>query len=146
MWSAVLLVDVNILVNAHRADAARHDEYEAWLINAANDAEPLGLTDEVLAAFVRIVTHPSIFGDPTDVEVALAFTEELRTAPAVVRVEPGRRTWPIFVDTVRSAEARGSLIPDALLAAQAIEQGATLVTADRGFARFRSLDVRHPLD
>ena len=37
-------------------------------------------------------------------------------------------------------------IPDALIAAQAIEHGATLVTADRGFARFPRLSWRHPLD
>jgi predicted nucleic acid-binding protein len=62
------------------------------------------------------------------------------------RTVGSKRTWPIFVDLVRRTEARGNGIPDSWLAAQALELGATMVTADRGFARFPGLRVRHPLD
>lgn len=140
------IVDVNVLVYAHRSDTPRHSDYQSWLLEAANGTEPLGLTDQVLAGFVRIVTHPKIFGDPSGTDDALAFAAALRSAPATLRVEPGKRTWPIFADLVHRSGARGNLIPDALLAAQAIEQGATLVTADRGLARFGPLAICHPLD
>lgn len=46
----------------------------------------------------------------------------------------------------RSAEARGNLVPDAYLAALAIEWGATWCSADRGIARFPDLRWRHPLE
>lgn len=139
-------VDVNVLVYAHRRDVPRHDEYRSWLVDALNGPEPVGLTDEVLAGVLRIVTHPRIFGDPTDLRRALVYAEEVRSAPAAIRVQPGKSTWPILVDLLEQAEARGNLVPDALLAAQAIELGATMVTADRGFARFAGLRVQHPLD
>jgi uncharacterized protein len=45
----------------------------------------------------------------------------------------------------RSA-ARGNAVPDALLAALAIESGSEWITTDRGFARFPDLRWRHPLD
>lgn len=43
------------------------------------------------------------------------------------------------------AGARGNLVPDAFLAALAIEHRATLVTSDRGFARFPGLAWTPPL-
>jgi predicted nucleic acid-binding protein len=44
------------------------------------------------------------------------------------------------------AATRGNLIPDAYLAAIAIESGAEWITTDRDFTRFPGLRVRHPLD
>jgi len=41
---------------------------------------------------------------------------------------------------------KGNLLPDAYLAAMAIERGATWYSADRGFARFSGLRWRHPLE
>ena len=40
---------------------------------------------------------------------------------------------------------RGNVLPDAHLAALAIEHGATWVPADRGFARFPRLRLEHPV-
>lgn len=44
----------------------------------------------------------------------------------------------------RVADADGDLAADACLAALSIEQGATLVSRDRDFARFEELDWRLP--
>lgn len=142
----MLFVDVNILVYAHRPEAARHEAFYRWLDDARQGDEPLGVADQVLAGFLRIVTHPRVFKDPTPPDVALEFASGVRTSAATIPVLPGERTWPIFTDLVAATEARGNTIPDAFLAAMAIEQGATLVTADRGFARFPRLRWRHPLD
>jgi toxin-antitoxin system PIN domain toxin len=79
-------------------------------------------------------------------EEALAFVEVLRGAPNHVAVEPGPRHWAVFAGLCRSSEARGNVVPDAYLAALAIERGATMSTADRGFARFDGLRWRHPYD
>jgi len=45
----------------------------------------------------------------------------------------------------RVVRARANLVPDAYLAALALEKGATWLTTDRGFARFPGLRWRHPL-
>ncbi|MFP5346623.1 MAG: PIN domain-containing protein [Actinomycetes bacterium] len=52
---------------------------------------------------------------------------------------PRPRHWQIFSELCATAGTRGNLIPDAFLAALAIEQGATWVTLDRDFARFPGL-------
>jgi uncharacterized protein len=52
----------------------------------------------------------------------------------------------LFLNLCRSADARGSLVAGAYLAALAIETGSELITTDRDFARFAGLHWRHPLD
>lgn len=139
-------VDVNILVNAHRPEANDHHRYLRWLDDARRADEPLGVASLVLSGFVRIVTHPRVFREPTPVDLALKFAESLRTAPNALAIVPGPRHWGIFARLCRSAEARGNLVPDAYLAALAIERGATWYSADRGFARFPDLRWKHPLE
>lgn len=142
----MILLDVNVLVYAHRKDAARHDEYRAWLENALTGAQPYGLSDLVLSGFLRVVTHPRVFRDPTPVAEALAFVDAVRDRSNRVRVEPGPRHWDIFRELCRRAEARGNLVPDAYLAAMAIESGAEWITTDGDFRRFAGLRARHPLE
>lgn len=139
-------VDVNVLVYAHRPESDRHNRYRTWLDGARRGVQPLGLIDTVLAGFIRIVTHPRVFAEPTPVPVALDFVDGLHRSPAAVRLDPLPRTWKLFAHLCRATDARGNRVPDAYLAATAMTHGATWCTADRGFARFPDLRVRHPLD
>ena len=99
-----------------------------------------------MSGFLRVVTHPKVFREPTPMVEALRFVEALRLAPAGIPVAPGERHWEVFTDLCQRTQATGNRIPDAFLAALAIEHGATWVTADRGFARFTGLRWEHPLD
>jgi toxin-antitoxin system PIN domain toxin len=139
------LVDVNVLVYAHRRDAAQHEDYADWLGGLLSGQEPYGISDLVLSGFLRIVTNPKVFRQPTPMEAALAFTEALRTQPNCVPVEPGQRHWDIFTRLCRTAGVKGNLVPDAYLAALAIESGSEWITTDRDFSRFLDLRWRHPL-
>jgi hypothetical protein len=142
----VILPDVNVLVYAHRRDTERHDEYRSWLEQAIAGPEPFGLSDLVLSGFLRVVTHPRVFTDPSPLDDALAFVEVLRERPHRVSLTPGPRHWSIFTELCSSARTRGNLVPDAWLAALAIEAGAEWITTDGDFRRFSGLRVRHPLD
>jgi toxin-antitoxin system PIN domain toxin len=99
----------------------------------------------VLSGFARVVTHPRVFLAPDPLEHALDFCEALRNQPTAVSVAPGRRHWAIFTRLCREAGVRGNLVPDAYLAALAIETGSQWITADRDYARFPGLRWRHPL-
>ena len=139
------LVDVNVLVYAHRLDAARHQDYADWLRGLLAGQEPYGVSDLVLSGFLRIVTNPKVFKQPTPMDTGLAFTQLLRTQPNCVPVEPGPRHWDIFTGLCRAAGVKGNLVPDAYLAALAIESGSEWVTTDRDFSRFPGLRWHHPL-
>lgn len=136
-------VDVNILVYAHRPEAPDHPRWLAWLEGARTGPTALGLLSVVTTGFVRVVTHPRIFNDPTPLERALAFVDALRASPSVLPVEPGPRHWELFATLCRDGGATGNRVPDASIAATVIEAGATLVTADRGMRRYPGLRVEH---
>jgi uncharacterized protein len=104
------------------------------------------VADLVLSGFLRLVTHPRVFDPPTDLDLALRFVETLRHSADRVVIAPGPKHWPIFVKLMRESGCRGNLIPDAFLAAMAIESGFTWITTDRDYSRFSGLDWRHPLD
>lgn len=141
----MILADVNVLVYASRDDMARHAEYRAWFERMVGAAEPFAISNAVLASQLRIVTHPRLFDVPTPVSSALEFAESLRAQPRARLIAPGADHWAIFTALCRSSGARGNLVPDAWLAALAIEHGCELITADRDFARFDGLRWRHPL-
>lgn len=142
----MLLVDVNVLIYAHRADTPGHAAYKAWL-EAMIDSEPtFGMSDLVLSGFVRIVTSPKIFTAPTPLAIALAYVCALRDAPGCVSIAPGPRHWEIFTDLCQRAGAKGNLVPNAFLASLAIESGSEWITTDRDFRRFPKLRWRHPLE
>lgn len=139
-------VDVNVLVYAHRVDLPEHDRYRALLDRLANDAEPLGLPDLVLSGFLRVVTNRRIFEDPAQPADATAAVDELLAAPAAMRLGAGERHWNLFRQLAAEIDARGNDVADAYLAGYAVENNATWLSADRGFARFRRLRWCHPLD
>jgi toxin-antitoxin system PIN domain toxin len=141
----MLLPDVNILVYAHREDAPDHVCYRQWLEDVVNSDEAYGTADMVLAGFLRVVTHPRVFNPPSTLEAAMAFADVVRMQPNCVMIAPGARHWDIFARLCRSAGARGNLVPDAYLAALAIESGSEWVTTDRDYSRFPGLRWRHPL-
>lgn len=142
----MILLDVNILVYAHREDAERHPDYKAWLESALGRVPGVAVSDLALSGFVRLVTHPKIFRVPTPFADALEFVEDLRSRDSVKVLPPGPRHWKVFLDLCRKADARGNLVPDAYHAALAVETGCEWVTADRGFSRFPGLKWRHPLE
>jgi uncharacterized protein len=142
----VILSDVNVLVYAFDESSPDYPRYSTWLGVLVSGEQAYGMSELVLSAFLRIVTNPRIFSRPASMGKALEFTELVRDQPTCVRIEPGVRHWGIFTRLCREAGIKGDLVPDAYLAALAIESGAELATADRGFARFPGLRWRHPLD
>lgn len=141
----MVLPDVNVLVYAFRPDLEGHEAHRAFVSELVEGDEAFGHSGLVLSGFLRVVTHPRIFAVPDAIEDALAFTETLRGSERAVWIEPGPRHSEIFERLCREGGARGNLVPDAYLAALAIESGCEWITTDRDYARFPGLRWRHPL-
>lgn len=141
----MILMDVNILVYAHREDTADHPAYRDWVEKEINGGGAYGVSELVLSGFIRVVTHPKVFERPTPLDVALDVVNQIRTQPQAVPIRPGPRHWAIFEKLVRLSEAKGNLVPDAYHAALAMESGCDWITTDKGFLRFPGLRARHPL-
>jgi toxin-antitoxin system PIN domain toxin len=141
----MLLVDVNVLVYAYRADSTDHSSYREWLTAVLSSGTELGLADPVLSGFVRITTHPKVFDPPSPLVDSLRFAGALRSQPGCIRVYPQERHWEIFTRLCLESGATGNLVADAYLAALAIECDSEWITTDRDFGRFPGLRWRHPL-
>ena len=132
--------DVNVLVAASRSDHPHHAVARAWLENAvarATQGKPLKLQPMVLASFLRLVTHPRIFVDPTPTTEALRFTDALLAAPGVEQPALGAE-WPAFRKLCADRVLGANEMPDAWLAPAVIHQGEHLVTFDGDFRRLPS--------
>jgi uncharacterized protein len=141
----MMLLDANVLIYAFRRDLPQHKSYSPWLGNLVNGDQAFGVPDLVLSGFLRIVTHPRVFSRPSSIEEGLQFVDAVRGSPAFLALAPGPRHWDIFVRLCRSAAVRGNLVPDAYLAALAIEAGCEWITTDRDYSRFPGLRWRSPI-
>ncbi len=142
----MLLLDVNVCLYAYRpVESEAAGRVSEWLAPRLLGPERVVVSESVLAAVIRIATHPRVFREPSSPADALAFADSLAAAPAVHLVRPGPDHWSIFRTLVAEHRLRGNDVPDALLAAHALELGASLVTLDRGFGRFAGLRTVDPL-
>lgn len=129
--------DVNVLVAASRPDHLHHATAANWLRKARSDAQR-GRRFEVLpmvaAGFLRLVTHPKVFADPTPTEYALDFVDALLQTPGVRMTTLGEE-WPAVQQLCRSKTLAGNAVPDAWIAATVKSNGLHLVTFDRDFSQ-----------
>lgn len=139
------MLDVNVLVYAQRGGAPEHERIGAWLQDVANGSAPFGLSPLVLSGVLRILTHPRVFAKPTPLDDARMFVQALLERPNCVEIAPGPRHWEIFTQLCQATKAAGNDVPDAYLAALAIESGSEWITTDAGFGRYEGLRWRHPL-
>jgi hypothetical protein len=135
------LLDVNVLLNAFNSDVPNHERYRGWLEDLMFSGEPYGVSELVLSSVLRIATHPRLRIDSTNVH---EFIWLVRNQPSAVILSPGPLHFEMFMDMCLQGRLTGNLVPDAYLAALAMESGCELVTDDRGFARFPRLQWRRP--
>jgi toxin-antitoxin system PIN domain toxin len=141
----VLLPDVNVLLAGFRPDHDHHRPARAFLTEARSAPDVLGLSDVALMGVVRLATNPRVFVRPDPVEAVLEYVDALMEPPGLL-LSAGATHWPRFTRLCRHLQLRGNLVPDAYLVALALEQGAELVTFDRGFSRYPGLSWRCLLD
>ena len=142
---SLILPDVNVLLYAFRSDVPNHAAYRAWLKEVVEGDAAYGISPQVLASVIRLATHPGVFARPDPLGDVLAFVSVLLAQPHCQIIQPGPRHWSIFTRLCQSANAYGNLVPDAWLAALAIESGCEWITNDRDYARFDGLQWRVPV-
>jgi toxin-antitoxin system PIN domain toxin len=140
----VILVDANILVYAHVASCEQHERARAWLDQRLNGSSPVGLPWPSVLGFIRLVSNPRIFERPLRVAHAWRQAGDWLDRPPVWIPGPTDRHREVLNGLIPVAE-RATLVPDAHLAALALEHGLTLCSTDGDFARFPGLRWENPL-
>ena len=141
----MILVDANILLYAEDSLSPRHAEARAWWDEQLSGGSPVCLCWTVISAFIRIGTNARVFAQPLSLDEAINRVQSWLDQPCTRLIYPTQRHWEIFQQMLTEGQALGNLVTDAYLAALAIENGATFVTRDRGFARFAGVRLLDPL-
>ena len=140
-----MLVDANLLLYAVDEASDQHDAAAAWLTAVLNGPRRVALPWQSLGAFMRIITHPRVTRQPLTGPQAWSHVEGwLAVSPSWIP-PTSKHTAAVFARLHEEASITGNLVPDAQLAALAVQHGLTVMSADTDFARFPSVRWENPL-
>ena len=105
----------------------------------------VGLPWQSLLAFARIIANPRVLERPEPLSAAWRQVEDWLDQEPVWIPLPTDRHRETLAGLLEQAAWSPSLVPDAHLAALAIEHGLTLCSTDGDFARFPGLRWENPL-
>jgi hypothetical protein len=140
----MILPDVNVLIYAFRQDVPQHSICRPWLNSLIEGETRFGVSPLALSALVRITTNLRAYRQPSTIEEAFAFCDNLLGQPHCQVVEPGERHWDIFKRLCVDTDTRGPRVTGAWYAALSLEWGCEWITLDRDYARFPGLKWRAP--
>lgn len=139
-------IDVNVLLYASDAGSARHSSALRFLEGCASGHEVFCVAWTTLMSYLRIATHPSVFGQPLSPADAHDNVTALLELPHLRVLSEEEGFWDIYREVTRRVPTRGNLVPDAHLVALLRQHGVRkLYTVDRDFLKFDGLDVEDPL-
>jgi toxin-antitoxin system PIN domain toxin len=141
----MMILDANLLLYAVNRDAPMHAGAKAWIEGIFSGEEEIGLSWNVILAFLRLTTRPGLFRKPLSIERALSVMSEWLNRPNVTVIHPGPRHLELFRELIVPLGSAGNLTSDVHLAALALENNARLCSCDTDFGRFRGLDWMNPL-
>ena len=141
----MLLIDANILLYAKVSNYPQHQIAAAWFEQQVNEQIRMAIPWANVLAFLRIVSNPRIFQAPLSIQDAQAQIDEWLKLPNIWIPQPTPKHWQILSQLLLDNQLTGNLIPDAHLAALAIEHGLEICTTDTDFARFSRCKWRNPL-
>jgi uncharacterized protein len=141
----VILLDANLLVYANDESAPEHEIARPWFDSRLNGPARVGLPWASLFAFVRLVSNPAIVRNPVAPAVAWERAREWLALETVWIPEPGPAHGDLLTTLLARRWMTSRLVPDAHLAALALEHGLVLCSSDGDFARFPNLRWENPL-
>jgi toxin-antitoxin system PIN domain toxin len=103
----VQLLDVNIVVAAHRRDHPHHAGVRPWFDRLVGGQEPFTVPTIVWGSFLRLVTHRRVFEVPTPLAKAFAFIDATCAQPHHLHTSPGTRHLHAAAALRRGGYSRG---------------------------------------
>ena len=141
----MILVDANLLVYAANTAAPEQPNARSWLDARLNGPTRVGLPWSSLLAFVRLVSNPLVVRDPVSPAAAWRQIEQWLACESAWLPVPGEGHRAILASFLQAPWMTSRLVPDAHLAALAIEHGLTCCSTDGDFSRFPGLKWENPL-
>ncbi|MGJ0558397.1 TA system VapC family ribonuclease toxin [Methylocystis sp.] len=140
-----MLVDTNILLYAVVEDIPQHSQAKEWLSNALAGDQRIAVPWQTIGSVIRILTQPRLFSPPRTGTEAWEIVRAWLDSPVAWVPPTTERTAAVLGELIVRHRVTGRLVPDAQLAALAIEHGIPIVSADTDFARFPEVRWINPL-
>jgi hypothetical protein len=141
----VILVDANLLIYAHVSSFPQHALAGKWLNARLSGTGRVGLPWPSLLGFLRIVTNPRVFERPEPMARAWHQVQAWLEPEVAWIPQPTEQHRVVLGKLVTTSGTQANLVPDAHLAALAIEHGLLLCSTDGDFGRFADLRWQNPL-
>lgn len=141
----MILIDANLLIYAHVSSFPQHPSARTWLDGQLSGRARVGLPWASLLGFLRIVTNPRVFQRPEPINEAWQQVGAWLEAEVAWIPQPTEHHRDVLGAMLALPSVQGNLVPDAHLAALAIEHGLLLCSTDGDFGRFPELRWQNPL-
>ena len=141
----MIVPDINLLVYAYNDGSPHYDAARTWWEGLVNGTEPVGLPWFVVVGFIRLMTNPRVVVHYVTPEQAVGYVREWLACDHINIINPGLEHLTLLQQNLDAAGTGGNLVPDAHIAALAMEHGGEAHTGDADFGRFPGLRWHNPL-
>jgi toxin-antitoxin system PIN domain toxin len=143
----MLAVDTNILVYAHRKEAAEHESAAAVVRKSAEGDLPWAVPWPCVYEFFSVVTNPRIWKEHASTpSQAWAQLDAWLSSPTVRLLRETDGFAAVLSRFLLLPRVRGPVVHDARIAALCLAHGVeALLTRDRDFTLFGELKTENPL-
>ena len=138
------VIDVNVLVYAYIAQVPAQQQCKSWLeVTLQNPNTTVWLPTATKLGFVRLMGSGAVTQQPVPFALLHDYLDALAQHSAKEALPGANHAtfWRIATGVIGT---KANDITDSHMAATAMELNATLVTCDKGFARFAGLKVFDP--
>lgn len=142
----MIVPDLDLLIFAHNDASPLHQEASVWWAEMVNGTEPVGMPWQVSNGFVRQMANPRVVERLWTPAQATRVVAEWFSINHIAALNPGPDYLEILEQILAATGAATRLVPDATIAALALENGAEIHTNNaRDSQRFPGLLWRTPL-
>jgi uncharacterized protein len=140
-------VDTNILLYAVNPNCPEHGSAHSVVEELRAGGGPWYLTWGVIYEFPRVITHPAVSKRPLSLSAALSFARHLLDSPSVGILHETETHFAELEELARQVPAiSANDVHDAHTVVLMREHNIlTILTADKGFGRFKNLEVVNPI-
>jgi predicted nucleic acid-binding protein len=144
--AAVIAIDTNLLVYAHRAGCGEHTAARGAIERAAANPGGWSIPLPCLLEFWSVVTHPACVGGASASSIARRFIDALISRAGALVLQPGPNFLQRCLQTAERLSVAGPRVFDLQIGLLCTDAGVTEIwTHDGGFIALPGLKVIDPL-
>ncbi len=142
----MILPDINLLIYAHNENSEHFERANKWFEELLSGKESVCFCWETINGFIRVSTNHRAMPNPIQLYAAFSVIENWLGQPNVLFLTPTKDHLSRLRQIAETANAKGPLFTDAILATFAVTHNATIASTDRDFRLFDGLKLINPLE